>query len=263
MGTIQTITSSFMIQMKNKFSLIPVWLWLLQIVLTSFFSMFFFACLADYIGNPEVSIQYVVIGTAVQSIAVSTLYATSILPGTEKHIGTLPYFVSAPPRLFTIMFGMGVFNLLSGIVAAAFSLTASALVFNVDFSSCDMLSIVVTIALTVLSLSGLGMAVGGIGVRLRSSAVMANLISYLGWVLCGVNFPVSSLPDWLQVVSYCHPLTYAVEATRKAVGGCSLTDMSYELSMMVLLGAVTFLLSFFLFSWFEHMARNSGALEQF
>ena len=263
MSTIQTLTSSFIIQLRNKFTLVPVWLWLLQIVLTSFFSMFFFASLADYVGNPEISMQYVVIGNAVQSIAVSTIYATSIIPGTEKHVGTLPMLINSPPRLFTIVLGMGAFNLISGIIAAAFSLFASAFFFNVDFSSCDILSIITTMALTILSLSGLGMAIGGIGIRLRTSAVLANLISYLGWILCGVNFPVSSLPEWLQTVSYCHPLTYAVEATRKAVSGCPITEMSYELSVMAAIGIVMFLVSFLLFTWFEHLARTSGAFEQF
>lgn len=263
MGVYQTISSSFMIQLRARFSYVPVWLWLLQIVLTSFFSMFFFAVLADYAHNPEISMQYVVLGNAVQSIASSTLYATSIIPGTEKHTGTLPMLVSAPPRLFTIMLGMGMFNLLSGLVAAVFGLCASALVFGVDFSSCDILSIIVTMILTILSLSGLGMFIGGIGIRLRSSAVIANLISYIGWILCGVNFPVSSLPEWLQVVSYCHPLTYAVEATRKSVEGFSVMEISHELGMMILIGLISFVLSYILFTMFEHMARTSGALDKF
>lgn len=263
MGFVQTVTSSFMLQMRGRFTMIPAWLWLLQIILTSFFSMFFFAVLADYVKNPEATVQYVVIGNAIQSIAMSTLYATSVIPGTEKHTGTLPMLVAAPPRLFTIILGMGMFNLISGIIAASFSLFASAIVFNVDFSSCDILSITVTLIATILSLSGLGMMIGGIGVRMRSCAVIANLISYLGWVLCGVNFPVSSLPEWLQAVSYCHPLTYAVEATRKAVSGCSIVEIGHELWMMVLIGGILFAVSYILFTTFENMARSSGTLDRF
>ena len=82
MGNIDIVISSAVTYTRNKFQMVPIWLWLLQIVCTSFFSMFFFVILADYVSNPDVTVRYVVIGNVVQSMAATTLYAVSDLPGT-------------------------------------------------------------------------------------------------------------------------------------------------------------------------------------
>lgn len=259
----QTIRSSFVVAMVNRFSMIPVWLWLLQIILTSFFSIFFFAVIADYVNNPDITVQYVVIGNAVQAIALTTLCSVADIPGTEKHTGTLPTLMSTPSKLFNIFLGMGLFNIFAGIIAAAFGLFMSAVMFDVDFSSANILSIIIVLILTVLSLTGMGMLIGSIGIRLRTSTIIANVFTYLGLVLCGVNFPVSQLPDWLQAVAYCHPLTYAVEATRKAIDGVSIFDMGNDIVAMIALGLLFTVISFILFSYFEHLARTSGSYDTF
>jgi ABC-2 type transport system permease protein len=261
--TVQTVRSSMFVALRNRFATIPVWLWFLQIILTSFFTMYFFAVIADYVRNPDVTVQYVVIGNAVQSIAMTTLYSVSEIPGVEKHTGTLPTLMSTPSKMFDIFLGMAMFNILAGIVSSTFSLFASSLVFNVDFSSANILSIVTVMLLTILSLTGMGMMIGSIGIRLRTSSIIANVVTYLGLVLCGINFPVSSLPGWLQAVSYCHPLTYAVDATRKAVEGASLVDISGQILMMVVLGAIFLLLSYAMFSFFERKARKTGSYDTF
>jgi len=41
-------------------------------------------------------------------------------------------------------------------------------------------------------------------------------------LLCGIIWPLSGFPDWLKVVAYCMPLTYAVDAIRDV----ALRDMS-------------------------------------
>jgi ABC-2 type transport system permease protein len=260
---LQTLKASTVVAMRNRFGYIPVWLWLLQIVLTSFFSMYFFAVLADYANNPTANVQYVVIGNMVQSIAMSTLYSVAEIPGTEKHTGTLPTLMSTSSSLFNIMFGMALFNIFAGIVSASFSILYAAFVFGIDFSGTNAISLIVIIALTIFSLTGMGMAIGGIGLRLRTSSIIASLVTYLGLVLCGVNFPISYLPEWLQYVSWCLPLTYSVDATRGAVAGSSLAGVSLDIWMMAVLGIVYLALAYLLFSMFENGSRKKGSLDSF
>lgn len=258
----QTVISSVINSVRNKFSMIPVWLWLLQIALTSFFSMLFFALMVDSIDS-SVTVEYVVIGNVVQSVAITTLYSVSEIPGTEKHVGTLPTLMSTPSSLFSIFFGMAIFNVLSGFLAVGISMCYATLIFGVSLSSANYLSIVVVVILTVLSLAGMGMAIGGVGLRLRTSAIIANVFSYIGLVLCGVNFPLSYLPEWLRTVSYCLPLTYAVDATRGAVDGSTVSTLWEPISMMIFLGLLYAVLSVILFSFFEKSAKRSGSYDMF
>jgi len=258
----QTVISSMINSVKNKFSMLPVWLWLLQIMFTSFFSILFFALMVESIDS-NITVEYVVIGNAVQSVAITTLYAVSDIPGTEKHVGTLPTLMSTPSSLFSIFLGMAIFNIVSGFLAVGISLCYATFIFGVSFSSANYLSVIVVIILTVLSLAGMGMAIGGIGLRLRTSAIIANVVSYIGLVLCGVNFPISYLPGWLQSISYCLPLTYAVDATRGAVAGSTVFALWEPISMMIILGLVYAVLSIVLFSFFEKSAKRSGSYDMF
>lgn len=260
---IQAMTSSAVMYARNKFSLIPVWLWVLQIVITSFFTMFFFAVMADYVNNPDLTVRYVVIGNMVQSIAATTLFSVADIPGTEKHTGMLSSLVQSPASLFSIFMGMSMLNILSGLISATLSLCYAQFIFGIDLSAANFLSIAVIFLLTTLSLTGLGMAVGSVGLRLRTSTIIANIVSYIGLLICGVNFPISYLPEWVQFFSYLNPLTYAVNATRGAADGMGIAEISGDLTVMVILGAAYLLISFILFSVFEKRMRDLGLYDSF
>ena len=263
MGRVGIVLSSAATYTRNKFQMVPWWLWLLQIVCTSFFSMFFFVILADYVSNPEVTVRYVVIGNVIQSIAATTLYAISDLPGTEKHVGTLSPLMQTPASLFCVFLGMSILNIGAGLISSTLSLCYAQVVFGIDLTAANLLSVVVIILLTVFSLTGFGMMIGSVGLRLRTSSIIANIVSYIGLLICGVNFPLSYLPEWIQAVASVLPLTYGVEAMRGAVDGASIASLSGDLLMMVGLGLVYFLISIVMFRMFEKLARNNGSYDMF
>ncbi|MBO5669818.1 MAG: hypothetical protein J6R75_05580, partial [Candidatus Methanomethylophilaceae archaeon] len=148
MSCIGVILSSAATYTRNKFQMVPVWLWLLQIVCTSFFSMFFFVILADYVSNPEVTVRYVVIGNVVQSMAATTLYAVSDLPGTEKHVGTLSPLMQTPANLFCVFLGMSILNIVAGLISSTLSLGYAQFVFGIDLTMANFLSVAVIVLLT-------------------------------------------------------------------------------------------------------------------
>lgn len=263
MGNLRVILSSAATYARNRFQMVPWWLWLLQIVFTSFFSMAFFVILSDFIDNPEVSIAFVVIGNIAQSIAATTLYAVSDLPGTEKHVGTLSPLMETPASLFCIFLGMSFIHIAAGAISSALSIGYAIFIFNVDFSGANMLAVVAILVLTCLSLTGFGMAIGSVGLRLRTSAIIANLFSYIGLLICGINFPLSYLPEWVQWIANAFPLTYGARALRGGVGGSDLFALSNDVLTMILLGAIYFIISIVLFRTFEKKARRIGAYDMF
>jgi len=105
--------------------------------------------------------------------------------------------------------------------------------------------------------------IGSVGIHLRTSAIIANIVSYIGLLISGVNFPISYLPDWVQVVSNCMPLTYAVEATRSAVNGASLADLWLQIVMMTVLGIIFAIVAWYSFRFFEKKSRISGTADNF
>ncbi|MDR3282307.1 MAG: ABC transporter permease [Candidatus Methanoplasma sp.] len=247
----------------SRFTVTPPIFWALQIVVTSFFTMYFFSLLAEYVGNPDVTVAFVVIGNAVQSIAATTLYSVSEIPSVEKHTGTLSSLMQSPAPMFTVFLGMSLFSIFSGAVAVTLSLGYAAFFFHVSFAGCNFLSMALTLTLTCLSLTGLGMLIGGAGLHLRTSAIIANVVAYIGLLISGVNFPVSYLPGWVQAASACMPLTYGVEAARAAVEGASPAEILHPLGMMVVLGLAFAVLAWFAFRFFERLLRHGGKTDAF
>jgi ABC-2 type transport system permease protein len=172
-----------------------------------------------------------------------------------------------PAGLFSIFFGMSIFGIISGFISIAISLSAAAFIFGVSMASINIVAVVVVIFLTAFSVGGISMTISSVGIYLRTSAIIANIMAYIGLVLCGVNFPVSYLPEWVQAIAYCHPLTYAVEATREAVGGSSIASLTATwtspIPMMIILGTIFFILSLFAFRFFEKLSRNSSRMDTF
>ena len=193
METLNIITSSAVMYVRNKFRMVPWWLWMIQIIFTTFFSMFFFVIMAEFISNPEVTVRYVVIGNIVQSMAITTLYSVADIPGTEKHLGTLSPLMETPASLFCIFLGMSMLNIAAGLISSVLSLCYAQFIFGIDLTAANFISVAVIIILTVLSLTGFGMMIGSIGLRLRTSTIIANIVAYIGLLICGVNFPLSYL----------------------------------------------------------------------
>ncbi|MDR3075008.1 MAG: ABC transporter permease [Candidatus Methanoplasma sp.] len=261
--SLQVIAASAKNSFINRFTSMHPALWLIQLLITSFFAMYFFVILSEYIGNPEITVAFVVIGNAVQSVAATTLYSVAEIPGVEKHTGTLGAIIQSPSSLFSVFLGMSAFGILTGIVAMLMSLCYAAFVFGVSFASCNFVSVGVILVLTCLSLTGFGMIIGSVGIRLRTAAIMANVFAYIGLLISGVNFPVSYLPGWVQTISHCMPLTYAVEAMRGAVAGAGLISILGPLSAMVLLGTAFIILAWVSFRYFEKASRRNGNTDSF
>lgn len=257
------IVSSAKTDFLSKFAIVHPLIRLLVIMLTNLFSMYFFFLLASYVGNPDVSPEYVIIGNVVQSVATSTLYSTSNISNTEKHTGTLEPIMSSPAKIFHVFLGKSVFGITTGFVSVIVSLSYAAFIFGVDFGSANLIAIAIISVLTCLSLAGMGLAIGSIGIYLRTSSILASLFGYIGLLICGVNFPISYLPGWLQIFSYGMPLTYAVKATRMAVEGATIFMILDLLMIMVVLGTLYLAISWFVFKFFERISRRQGKTDSF
>jgi len=256
----RVIKASCILSIHDTFTTIRPSLWFLQIIVPSVFAMFFFSMIAYAAGADQ---EFVIIGNAVQAIGMTTIYAVSGIPGVQKHVGTMTSICMSPSGLFSIFLGMSLFSILAGFISIAFSLAFAAFVFGVSMASINLLSVFIVILLTAFSIGGISMMIGSIGIYLRTSAIIANVATYIGLVLCGVNFPVSDLPGWVQKIAYCHPLTYAVEATRGAVDGSTIMDLSSHITIMLILGIAFIIASYFMFRFFEKLSRKRGRMDVF
>ena len=79
---------------------------------------------------------------------------------------------------------------------------------------------VVVLLLSILSVLGFGLMSGAMFMLINAKGWNDPIkwtISTLQGLVCGVYFPISVLPGWLQKVSLCLPQTYAIDAARRVM----------------------------------------------
>jgi len=107
----------------------------------------------------------------------------------------------------------------------------------------------------------LGVFVSGLVVRNGLGAESIAWTVMFGMLpLACVYYPVSVLPDWLQIVAWALPPTYVFEGMRAL-----LIDHVFRADLMVhalLINAVLFMVSFAIFLWLLNGARRAGSLLQ-
>lgn len=257
------VKASFVVAMRSQFAVVGPGLWLLQILSSTLFQMWFFVLVSDFANDPTATPAYVALGNAVASLTYASVFGVTMSAGAEKHMGTMSGLMSTPTRVFYVFLGKGAYQSLIGLFTVTLSLVISAVLFGVDLSAADPVALAVTLLVTCFAMVGFGMMVGSVGVYLRSSMVLGSVVLYLGLLLCGVNFPVSYLPGWLQPASSVLPLTYGVSAVREVAAGGGLGDVYGELALMLGIGTAFYILAYALFTYFERLALKKGSLDMF
>ncbi len=255
--------SSAVMAKKALFHWLSPGLWAMQLFTMSLFQIAFFVYIADYVANPEVTVAYVAVGNAIQSIAYVAIFAVTNVTGEEKEAGTLPGILVTPANRFSLFVGRAMFQVINSIATVVIALFYAAFLFGVDFSQANFLTLAVVILVTAFATVGFGLMLSSLGFYLRTSMVVANIFLFMGLLFCGVNFPVSYLPEFLQPISYAIPLTYATDAARAAVSGAGLDAVAGNIGAMLVVMMVAIFVGYIMMLGFEYLARKKGTLEMF
>jgi len=111
---------------------------------------------------------------------------------------------------------------------------------------------------------GLGFAFASLVITLKEASAFVFLVRGLVMIFCGITFPISLLPGWMQSVATWLPQTYMIHAMRAAAfENASLTDLWPDLKALILFGIFWLTIGYLLFTWMERRARQSGAIGQY
>lgn len=139
----------------------------------------------------------------------------------------------------------GIIGLLSIAILFAFSLV----VFNLNMVG-SYIDFVLFIILSIVTIYGIGLALGGWAKNERQAAPLANLITFPMIFLSGTFFPRFLMPEWLQTVSYYLPLTPINEGIRLIVTeGKGLLDLLPQIGLISLWAVVIYIVAFRIFRW--------------
>jgi ABC-2 type transport system permease protein len=217
----------------------------------------FFVQLGVY-GTGRQNALYFALGNALQVTAQAGIYGTIATVANERQFGTLPMLLASPANRLVTFLSRAIVNVIDGIVTVIVGLGITIVIFGLDLHRTNLLLLALCVLLISMTTAGLGLLFGALGLIMRDAITIANVVYYLLLVLCGINFPISRLPEVVQVASYGLPLTRGVEAAREVATGASITQIGGLLLGELLVGVVYALAGYMLFRWLEDYARHGG-----
>jgi ABC-2 type transport system permease protein len=210
----------------------------------------------DYFG-------YIAIGTMVWMVQNVALWGVGFALRNEQVRGTLESNWMSPAWRFAFLFGpagVHMFSMLTFLVVAAVEF---ALIFGVKYNG-NILLVLLMILLSMPSVYGLAMAFASLVITAKEASNFVQLVRGVVMIFCGITFPISLLPGWMQGVARWLPQTYMIHGVRMAaLAHASLTDLLPDITALIGFGAFWLATGYVVFTWMERRARQTGAIGQY
>ncbi len=112
------------------------------------------------------------------------------------------------------------------------------------------LELAIFIILGILTIFGIGLAIGGWAKNENQAAPLANIIVFPMLFLSGTFFPRYAMPEWLQSVTAYLPLTPIIDGIRMiATEGKHLTQILPQIGLTLLWAVIIYAIAFRVFRW--------------
>jgi ABC-2 type transport system permease protein len=229
-------------------------------IVSPLMQMFFFTFLGTYATGPE-NAHFYVIGNAVQIAALSGIYGVTMSIGGERWSGTLVYLFGTPANRMMMFFGRAFMHIIDGVIGVVIAFTWGVLLLGLDLSQTNLPALGLTIIVTTISTSGLGLLMGCLSLVTANVGFVNNTVYFMLLIFSGANVDINILPGWMQALSNVLPLTRGIASARALIAGAGLQDVLPLLVQELGIGLAYGLLGYFLFKWVEVSAKQRGTLE--
>lgn len=161
----------------------------------------------------------------------------------------LKRFLATPMRKTDFLASLMISRLIFMVPEVLLLLVFAWLVFGVQIAG-NPLTVVFFILLGAISFAGLGLLIACRAKTLETVSGLMNLVMLPMWVLSGIFFSRERFPEFLQPAIRLLPLTALNDALRGVMlEGTGLFSLAHETIVLVLWGAVSFVVALRFFRW--------------
>jgi ABC-2 type transport system permease protein len=159
--------------------------------------------------NPELrSTLFLVPGLIAYILMITAVISTAISVVREKEVGTMEQVRMAPIDTFSFVVGKTIPYFLISLASAALIVLAAMVLFQLPMRG-NWLSLLIALSLFIAGALGTGLVI--------STVADTQQIAFQAAMLSGFIFPISSMPQFLQVITYAVPARYFLIALRGIV----------------------------------------------
>ena len=172
----------------------------------------------------------------------------NVFPELKKQ-GVLRRLHTTPLKVWQYFMATAVSQTVIGLLTLVIMFAVAISVFHLDLVG-NVLELAIFLALSIVSILGIGLAIGGWASNERQAAPLANIVVFPMMFLSGTFFPRFIMPEWLQDVSALLPLTPVIDGIRLiATEGQHLVDIGPQIGLVLLWTVVVYLIAFRVFRW--------------
>jgi ABC-2 type transport system permease protein len=183
-------------------------------------------------------LSYVILGGVFYSFAVSMLMIVSRSIISELREGTLEALLLTPSSRKGYFLG----TMFQGLTRAGIellSILVIGLFFGLQLMIQDPIAVLVLYIILLFSLFSQALVLGAFMLYFRDTYITQNTLFVLMGLVCGVTFPIAYLPGSVELLSYCMPLTFGLDAFRMLmIEGETLTGIQSNLIYMIIAGFI-------------------------
>jgi ABC-2 type transport system permease protein len=216
---------------------------------------------------------YIYLGNALYIMVAMVITGVSwVLIDDREHYRVAKQLFTAPMDHYYYLMGRGVARLIIGTISVLITVVFGIIVYKlpITFASIDWLLLVVTFPLGILALAAMGLALGALTMQMaRHSWQVGDAVAGALYLFSGAIFPLETLPVFIRPLGFVFPVTFWLEAMRRALLGPSHIGFptlegigSWELVGILAGFTVLFLaLSGFIYRWSITAAQKKGLLD--
>ena len=210
----------------------------------------------DFIG-------YIVMGTTVWMWQNIVLWDVGFALRNEQMRGTLESNWLSPTWRFSYLLGHTGPQLITMLMFITITAIEFGLLFGIQLNGSPWMILLMMLA-AIPSIYGLGFAFASLVITVKEANAFVFLIRGLVMIFCGITFPISLLPGWMQSIARWLPQTYLIHGMRSAAfSEAGIRELAPDLIPLLLFGIFWLVLGYFTFLWMERRARRTGAIGQY
>lgn len=166
-----------------------------------------------------------------------------------KKMGILRRLSTTPLKVWQYFLATMIGQVFIGLISLAVMFIVAILVFKLNIVG-NYLELALLLVLGIITILGIGLALGGWAKNERQVAPLANIIVFPMMFLSGTFFPRFLMPEWLQNISAFLPLTPIIDGIRLiATEGKHLIDILPQIGLIGLWMVVVYAIAFKVFRW--------------